>query len=169
MKFEEIFDILRKGRLIRRKSWHRQECVKIHGLMIIVKFVENPINFKFRYYTLSLDDLDATDWEDYEMKDEVENEDKSIQESNMEQRETEILDENVEKILEEEINEKALKIGRKVLDEIYLHDIDKIKVRIRKKSNLFNFSIVEVGVHSVTGLFDNEIKFIKEGNLKEKY
>lgn len=71
-----------------------------------------------------------------------------------------------EEILEETINKRALKIGRKVLDEMYLHGENKVEVSIRK-SSIFYWSIVDVGVHSVTGLFRNEIKFIKEGGLVE--
>ena len=92
--------------------------------------------------------------------------DRSIEEMDRERREAEIIEQNLKKILEEEVNQKALKIGRKVLDEIYLHDTDKITVFVRK-SSLFDWDIVEVDVHSITGLFENEVKFIREGNLKE--
>jgi hypothetical protein len=71
-----------------------------------------------------------------------------------------------EDILEETINKRALKIGRKVLDEMYLHGENKVEVSIRK-SDIFYWSIVDVGVHSVTGLFRDEIKFIKEEGLSE--
>ena len=96
-----------------------------------------------------------------------EKKDKSIQKLEKEQKEVEILDENIEKMLEEEINKKALKIGRKVLDEIYLHGEDRIEVNIRK-SSLFDMYVVEVDVHSITTLFDNEIEFIKKEGLREK-
>ena len=39
-----------------------------------------------------------------------------------------------ELFLEEEINKRALKIGRKVLDEICLHSENSIEVSIRKSS-----------------------------------
>ena len=71
-----------------------------------------------------------------------------------------------EDILEETINKRALKIGRKVLDEMYLHGENKVEVSIRK-NDIFYWSIVDVGVHSVTGLFRDEIKFIKEDGLSE--
>lgn len=71
-----------------------------------------------------------------------------------------------EEILEETINKRALKIGRKVLDEMCLHGENKVEVSIRK-GNIFYWFIVDVGVHSVTGLFRNEIRFIKEEGLPE--
>ena len=72
-----------------------------------------------------------------------------------------------EEILEESINKKALKLGKKVLSEIYLHGEDKIEVSIGK-SELFDWSVVEVGVHKVTGLLENEIEFIKREGLRER-
>ena len=81
----------------------------------------------------------------------------------LKQREGDVLDENIE----EELNKRALKIGRKVFDEVYLHGEDKIEVSIRK-SFLFGWSVVDVGVHSVTGLFDSEIDFIRKNGLREK-
>ena len=93
-------------------------------------------------------------------------EDKSIEELGKEQRSVEVFDENIERMLEETINKKALKIGRKVLNEIYLHGEDKVEVSI-KKSNIFYWSIISVGVQSVIGFFRNEIKFIKEEGLAE--
>jgi len=63
MKFEEIVKYLREGKHVRRKLWDRQERIKVHSLMRIVIFIENPFNYEFRYYTLSLDDLEADDWE----------------------------------------------------------------------------------------------------------
>ena len=69
--------------------------------------------------------------------------------------------------LEEEINKRALKIGRKVLDEICVHSENSIEVSIRK-SSFYDGWIVEVGVHSVTGLFDSQVEFIKREGLREK-
>ena len=63
MRFEEVVMYLREGKHIRRKSWHRLERIKVHSLMRIAIFIENPINYEFRYYTLSLNDLEADDWE----------------------------------------------------------------------------------------------------------
>ena len=70
-------------------------------------------------------------------------------------------------ILEEIINKKALKIGRKVLNEIYLHGENKVEVSIIKRS-IFYWSVVGVGVHSVTGLCGNEIDYIKREGLAER-
>ena len=70
-------------------------------------------------------------------------------------------------LLEETINKKALKIGREVLDEIYLHDEESIEVTIRK-SEVFSWSVVDVGVHQVTGLHGDEIEFIKREGLRER-
>lgn len=100
------------------------------------------------------------------MNKEKEKEDKSIQKLEKEQREVEVFDKNIRGILEEILNKKGLKIGRKVLDEIYLHK-DKIEVSIRK-SNFFDYYIVKVGVHQVTGLHEDEIEFIKKEGLREK-
>lgn len=72
-----------------------------------------------------------------------------------------------EEILEETINKRALKIGRKVLNEIYLHDENKVEVSVRKRT-IFYWSVVDVGVHSVTGLFRNEIDYIKREGLAER-
>ena len=96
-----------------------------------------------------------------------ESEDKSIKELEREQRGVEIFDENIDRMLEETLNKRALKIGRKVLDEIFLHGEDKIEVSIRK-SSVFYWSIVDVGVHSVTGLFRDEINYIKREGLSER-
>ena len=93
--------------------------------------------------------------------------DKSIEEMDEEQRQAEILEENLEKIMETEINKRALKIGRKILDEMYLHGEDKIVVYIRR-SSILDLDIIEIGAHQITGLLDNEVEFIKNGNLKEK-
>ena len=71
-----------------------------------------------------------------------------------------------EEILEETINKRALKIGRKVLDEMYLHGENKVEVSI-DKGKIFYWSVINVGVHSVTGLYRDEIKFIKEDGLSE--
>ena len=71
-----------------------------------------------------------------------------------------------EDILEETINKRALKIGRKVLDDMYLHGENKVEVSI-DKSKIFYWSVINVGVCSVTGLFRDEIKFIKEEGLVE--
>ena len=70
-------------------------------------------------------------------------------------------------ILEETINKKALKIGRKVLDEMYLHGEDRVGVSIRE-SNIFYWTVVDVGLHSVTDLFRNEIEYIKREGLAER-
>ena len=96
-----------------------------------------------------------------------EGEDNSIEELDKEQRDVEVFDENLERMLEETINKKALKIGRKVLDEIYFHGEDEIQVSIRK-SKLFDWSVVDVGIHKITGLLEDEIKFISDANLTEK-
>ena len=48
----------------------------------------------------------------------------------------------------------------------YLHGENKVEVCIRK-SSVFYWSVINVGVHSVTGLFRDEIKFIKEEGLAE--
>ena len=77
------------------------------------------------------------------------------------------MEKSKEEILEETINKKALKIGRKVLDEMYLHGEDKVEVSIRKK-NIFYWFVVDVGVHSVTGLFRNEINYIEREGLAER-
>lgn len=71
-----------------------------------------------------------------------------------------------EEILEETINKKALKIGRKVLSEIYLHGENKVEVSIRERS-IFYWSVVDIGVHSVSGLFRNEIDYIRREGLVE--
>ena len=101
------------------------------------------------------------------MKPETGEDDKSIEEMDEEQRQAEISEENAKGMLEEELNEKALKIGRKVLDEIYLHSENRIEV-IARRSSLFGLDIIEVGVHQITGLLGNEVEFIMEGNLKER-
>ena len=80
------------------------------------------------------------------------------------QSEVEITDEN--RMFEELLNKRALKIGRKVLDEICLHN-EEIKVNIRK-SEFFDWFVIDIGVHSVTGLIDKEIEFIKKGGLRER-
>ncbi len=73
----------------------------------------------------------------------------------------------INKKIEEELNKRALKIGRKVLDEMYLHGEDKATVKIRK-SDHFDWYVVKVGTHYATGLFDNQIEFIKREGLREK-
>jgi len=87
-------------------------------------------------------------------------EDEFIKELDKEQRDIEVFD--------EKINKKALKIGRKVLDEMCLHNENKIEINIRK-SDLFDWSVIEVGVHTITGLLKDEIEFIKREGLREKY
>jgi len=73
----------------------------------------------------------------------------------------------INKKVEEELNKRALKIGRKVLDEMCLHGEDKATVKIRK-SNLFDWYVIKVGMHYATGLFDDQIEFIKREGLREK-
>lgn len=73
-----------------------------------------------------------------------------------------------EEIIEEKINRKALKIGRKILDEVYAHGIENIGVNIRKSKSLDWLSIVSVGVHQITGLVEDEIRFISNANITEK-
>ncbi|MCE7738929.1 MAG: hypothetical protein GPJ50_06095 [Candidatus Heimdallarchaeota archaeon] len=63
MKFEKIVQALRDGERVRRKSWQKQWRIKIDNFMRIVIFIEDSIDYKFKYYTLSLKDLEATDWE----------------------------------------------------------------------------------------------------------
>ena len=63
-------------------------------------------------------------------------------------------------VLEEEINKRALKIGRKVLDELCLHGENTIEVSIRKR-DMFGWYSVYVGSHLVTGLLDSHIEFIE--------
>ena len=95
--------------------------------------------------------------------------DRSIEEMDRKQRESEIIEQNLKKILEEEVNQKALKIGRKVLDEMYLHNLDKIEINIRK-SEVFDWLItVDVGEHPTTCLENDEIEFIRKGNLQEEF
>ena len=74
-------------------------------------------------------------------------------------------EEQEEVFLEEEINKRALKIGRKVLDEICLEN--SIEVSIRKSSFRGGY-IIEVGEQSLTGLFDSQVEFIKRKGLQEK-
>lgn len=100
------------------------------------------------------------------MKQETKEEDESIEEMDEEQRQAEILEENLEKVIEEEINKRAWMIGKKILDEMYLHGEKKIVIYIRR-SNLLNFDVIEIGPHQITGLLDNEVEYIKRGNLKE--
>ena len=76
-------------------------------------------------------------------------------------------EEQEEAFFEEEINKRALKIGRKVLDEICLHSENSIEVSIRK-SSFFGWCVVEVGGYSVTGLFDSQVEFIERTGLQEK-
>ena len=94
-------------------------------------------------------------------------EDILLRELKREQKSVEIPDENIRMMLEEVINKKALKIGRKVLDEIYFHGKDEIQVSIRK-SKFFDWSIVDIGVHKITGLLEDETRFICGANLTEK-
>lgn len=68
--------------------------------------------------------------------------------------------------MEEDINKRALKIGRKVLDEICLHSENAIEVSIRK-SSMFGWNVVEVGVGLVTGLLDSHMEFIENEGLGE--
>jgi len=75
--------------------------------------------------------------------------------------------ESINKKIEEELNKRALKIGRKVLDELCLHRENKATVKIRK-SDHFDWYVVKVGRHYATGLFDNQIEFIKREGLREK-
>ena len=72
-----------------------------------------------------------------------------------------------EEDLEEEINKRALEIGRKILDEICLRSENSIEVSICKNS-IYGEWVVEVGLHSVTNLFDSQVEFIKRTGLQEK-
>ena len=101
------------------------------------------------------------------MKQKIKTDDKSVEEMDEEQRQAEILEENLEKVIEAEINKRAWMIGRKILDEMYLHGEDKIVVYIRR-NNILDLDIIEIGAHQITGLLDNEVEYIKRGNLKEK-
>ena len=75
---------------------------------------------------------------------------------------------SIEEIIEEKINRKALKIGREILDEIYLHGDESIEVTIKKSDSFDWMSVVSVGVHKITGLLEGEIVLIRNGGLMEK-
>ena len=63
MKFEDVLNSLRKGKMVRRIAWDKKECIKVHSLMKHVIFIENQISYDFHSYVLNLEDLSSTDWE----------------------------------------------------------------------------------------------------------
>ena len=75
---------------------------------------------------------------------------------------------SIEEILEEKVNRKALKIGREILDEIYLHGDENMEVTIKKGESFDWMSVVSVGVHQITALLEDEIVLIRNGGLMEK-
>lgn len=75
---------------------------------------------------------------------------------------------SIEEILEEKVNRKALKIGREVLDELYLYGDKNTEVTIKKSESFDWMSVVSVGVHQITGLLEDEIVLISNGGLMEK-
>ena len=75
---------------------------------------------------------------------------------------------SIEEISEEKVNRKALKIGREILDELYLHGDERMEVTIKKSESFDWMSVVSVGVYQITGLLEDEIVLIRNGGLMEK-